>query len=63
MKPAEQADWPKFMLRVPPSMKQWIEESAERNFASQNSEILRCIQERMDRTAALSARRKATAGK
>jgi len=63
MKPAEQTTWPKFMLRVPPSMKAWIEDQADKNFASQNSEILRCIQERIDRTAALSARRRATAGK
>lgn len=50
------------MLRVSPGMKEWIAEQAERNFASQNSEILRCIQERMDRIAAQEARRKVTAG-
>lgn len=57
-----QRGWPQFMLRVSPEMKRWIEDQSERNFASQNSEILRCIQERMDRTAALEARRKAATG-
>lgn len=57
-----QRGWPQFMLRVSPEMKKWIEAQADRNFASQNSEILRCIQERMDKTAALDARRKAAAG-
>jgi predicted HicB family RNase H-like nuclease len=58
-----QREWPRFMLRVAPEMKKWLEDQAERNFASQNSEILRCIQERMDRTAALEARRKTATGK
>lgn len=57
-----QRGWPQFMLRVSPEMKEWIQEQSERNFASQNSEILRCIQERMDRIAAQEARRKVTAG-
>jgi hypothetical protein len=57
-----QRGWPQFMLRVPPDMKRWLEAQAERNFSSQNSEILRCIQERMDRTAAIEARRKSATG-
>lgn len=36
-------------LRVPPEMKDWIERQAGRNGASLNSEIIRCIRERMDR--------------
>jgi hypothetical protein len=56
-----QRGWPQFMLRVSPEMKVWIEDQSERSFSSQNSEILRCIQERMDRTAALEARRKPAA--
>lgn len=58
-----QRGWPQFMLRVSPDMKAWIEAQSRRNYTSQNSEILRCIQERIDKTAALDARRKATAGK
>jgi hypothetical protein len=57
-----QRDWPKFMLRLRPDLKNFIEEQAERNFSSQNSEILRCVQERMERVAALEARRETTAG-
>lgn len=36
-------------LRVPPEMREWIERQAGRNGASLNSEIIRCIRERMDR--------------
>lgn len=57
-----QRGWPQFMLRVSPEMKKWIEDQANRNFASQNSEILRCIQERMDKFSAQEARRKVVAG-
>lgn len=58
-----QRGWPQFMLRVSPEMKKWIEDQANRNFASQNSEILRCIQERMDKFSAQEARRKVATGK
>lgn len=44
-----QADWPRFMLRLPPDLKQWVDAEAKRNGASQNSEVIRCIRERMDR--------------
>lgn len=36
-------------LRLPPDMKSWIEEQAEANAASQNSEIVRAVRERMQR--------------
>lgn len=40
---------PKFMLRLPSALKQWISEQAKRNASSQNSEIVRAIQERKER--------------
>ena len=42
-------DWPKVMLRVPPELKGALTREAKRNGSSQNSEIVRCIRERMDR--------------
>lgn len=36
-------------LRIPADLKAWIEDQAERNGSSQNSEIIRAIRERMDR--------------
>lgn len=44
-----QADWPRFMLRLPPDLKRWVDAEAKRNGASQNSEVIRCIRDRMDR--------------
>jgi hypothetical protein len=35
-------------LRLPPDMKSWLEQEAERNFTSQNAEIVRAIRSRMD---------------
>ena len=43
-----QRDWPKLMLRLPPDVKNWVEEQAKRHATSQNSEIVRSIRERMD---------------
>ncbi|MBB3771566.1 Arc/MetJ-type ribon-helix-helix transcriptional regulator [Angulomicrobium tetraedrale] len=40
---------PKFMLRLPEEMKEFIEEQSNKYGASMNSEIIRCIRERMDR--------------
>jgi len=37
-------------LRLPPDLKSWIEAQAEANAVSQNSEIVRAIRERMERT-------------
>jgi len=36
-------------FRVPPLMKGWLLDQAKRNGASLNSEVMRCIRERMDR--------------
>ncbi len=36
-------------LRLPPDLKNWVAEQAAMNTASQNSEIVRAIRERMDR--------------
>jgi Arc/MetJ-type ribon-helix-helix transcriptional regulator len=35
-------------IRLPLEMKEWIEREAERNYVSQNSEIIRAIRSRMD---------------
>ncbi|MFD0978044.1 Arc family DNA-binding protein [Tropicimonas aquimaris] len=37
-------------LRLPPELKDWIAHQAQRNNASQNSEIVRAVRERMERT-------------
>jgi hypothetical protein len=55
-------DWPQTLLRLRPDLKAWLKEQASRNYSSINSEILRCVEERMDKTAALDARRKAATG-
>jgi|BarGraIncu00222A_1022003.scaffolds.fasta_scaffold350380_1 hypothetical protein len=36
------------MARLPQEQKLWIEEQAERNFTSQNAEIVRSIRSRME---------------
>ena len=37
-------------LRLPADLKAWIEEEAKRNASSQNSEIIRALRERSERT-------------
>ncbi|MGY6697873.1 MAG: ribbon-helix-helix domain-containing protein [Roseinatronobacter sp.] len=37
-------------LRLPPDLKAWIEAEAAKNGASQNSEVIRAIRDRMERT-------------
>jgi uncharacterized protein (DUF1778 family) len=37
-------------LRLPPDLKEWIASQANINASSQNSEIIRAIRERMERT-------------
>lgn len=37
-------------LRLPPDLKNWLKAEAEKTGASQNSEIVRALRERMDRT-------------
>lgn len=38
-------------LRLPADLKDWLKTEAEKNGASQNSEIIRAIRERMERSA------------
>lgn len=40
---------PQLKIRIPKDLKSFISLQAERNKSSQNSEIVRCIRERMDR--------------
>lgn len=42
-------DRTKLMVRLPMDVKSWLEREATRNGASQNSEIVRSLRERMDR--------------
>lgn len=37
-------------LRLPPDLKVWLKAEAEKNGTSQNSEIIRALRERTDRT-------------
>ncbi|NUB42863.1 Arc family DNA-binding protein [Fertoebacter nigrum] len=37
-------------LRLPPDLKAWLKAEAEKNGASQNSEVIRAIRAAMDRT-------------
>ena len=48
---AKMTDRKPMQLRLPPDLKAWLAEQAEKNGASQNSEVIRCVRERMDRTA------------
>lgn len=41
---------PKFLVRLPADVKAFIASQAARNGSSQNSEIVRCIRNRMDET-------------
>ena len=45
-------NWPALIVRVPPHFKDWLEYESNRNGASQNSEIVRCIRLRMESEAA-----------
>lgn len=38
-------------VRIPVDVKEFIEQEAKLNASSQNSEIIRCIREKMERTA------------
>ena len=42
------SDAARVLVRMPRDVKAWIEREAERNGASQNSEIIRSIRARMD---------------
>lgn len=43
-----------FKLNIPPELKDWIAAQAAANVSSQNSEIIRAIRERMERTSCTS---------
>jgi hypothetical protein len=43
------------LVRLPPALKAWIVDEAARNCASHNSEIVRCVRERMERELANAA--------
>lgn len=43
---------PKFVVRLPADAKAFIAAQAARNSSSQNSEIVRCIRDRMEKMAA-----------
>jgi hypothetical protein len=45
----EHRNWPKLWIRIPPDLKRWLEEESDRNFGSQNSEVVRALRERMER--------------
>lgn len=51
----------RFFVRLPPDAKLWLVKQSRKNASSQNSEIVRCIRERMDREANASTR--ATTGR
>lgn len=38
----------KVLIRLPVDAKSWIEQQAQRNMSSQNSEIIRCVRDKMD---------------
>lgn len=44
-------------LRLPVDLKAWIADQAEINASSQNSEIIRAVRERMERTDSYQERR------
>ncbi|WP_312806502.1 Arc family DNA-binding protein [Agrobacterium cavarae] len=46
------AAFTKLMVRLPEDIKAFVESEAARNGNSQNSEIIRCIREKMDRLPA-----------
>lgn len=53
-------DDPKFVVRLPPTTKAFIAAQAARNGSSMNSEIVRCIRDRMDRENAATGASLAT---
>ena len=50
-----QHEWPRFMVRLPPDLKDFLALQSQRNGASQNSEIIRSVRGRMDREAHLAS--------
>jgi hypothetical protein len=52
----------KLMVRLPADVKEWLETQAARNAASQASEIVRAVRERMERCAAVANDQTASKG-
>ncbi|MBY3086083.1 Arc family DNA-binding protein [Rhizobium laguerreae] len=46
------SEYTKLMLRLPTEAKSFVAREARRNGSSQNSEIIRCIRERMEKLQA-----------
>lgn len=44
----------KFMLRLPPDVKRWLEREANKNASSKASEVVRAVREKMDRHGVLA---------
>jgi len=51
--------WAKMLVRLPPPLKAWVVRQAENNCTSHNSEVIRCVRERMEREKASAAVAKA----
>ena len=49
------------LVRLPPALKAWLVDEAAKNCASHNSEIVRCVRERMERELANAALARAKA--
>ena len=47
------------LVRLPPALKAWVVEEAAKNCASHNSELVRCVRERMEREKAAASLAKA----
>jgi hypothetical protein len=47
------------LVRLPPALKAWVVKEAAKNCASHNSEIVRCVRERMERELAKTSLAKA----
>jgi hypothetical protein len=45
---AKRSDAAEMVVRLPPDAKKWLEQAAERNWTSQNSEVIRAIRSSMD---------------
>jgi hypothetical protein len=45
----DKSQWIRFFLRIPADAKAWVIAKSTKNGSSQNSEIIRCIRNEMDR--------------
>lgn len=51
------ANWPKTLLRLPADAHGFLKKQAELNASSVNSEIVRCIREKMAHTSSANSQR------